>query len=63
MPTECKNTICCLNCASPDGRYIYVGAYSDSAFSILRVDGTKVTDTGKHFKVPGQPGVARMSPH
>jgi DNA-binding beta-propeller fold protein YncE len=48
---------------TPDGRYIYVGNYSDRDFSILRVDGTKVTDTGKHFKVPGQPGSARMSPH
>jgi hypothetical protein len=26
-------------------------------------EGTKVTDTGKHFKVPGQPGSARMSEH
>jgi DNA-binding beta-propeller fold protein YncE len=50
-------------CFTPDGRYIYVGNYSDRDFSILRVDGTKVTDTGKHFKVPGQPGSARMSPH
>ena len=48
---------------TPDGRYIYVGNYSDRDFSILRVDGTKVADTGKHFKVPGQPGSARMSPH
>ena len=48
---------------TPDGRYIYVGNYSDRDFSILRVDGTKVTDTGKRFKVPGQPGAARMSPH
>jgi len=48
---------------TPDGRYIYVGNYSDRDFSILRVNGTKVTDTGKHFKVPGQPGSARMSPH
>jgi DNA-binding beta-propeller fold protein YncE len=48
---------------TPDGRYIYVGNYSDRDFSILRVSGTKVTDTGKHFKVPGQPGSARMSPH
>ena len=48
---------------TPDGRYIYVGNYSDRDFSILRVDGTKVTDTGKQFKVPGQPGSARMSPH
>jgi DNA-binding beta-propeller fold protein YncE len=50
-------------CFTPDGRYIYVGNYSDRDFSILRVDGTKVTDTGKRFKVPGQPGSARMSPH
>jgi DNA-binding beta-propeller fold protein YncE len=48
---------------TPDGRYIYVGNYSDGDFSILRVDGTGVTDTGKRFKVPGQPGAARMSPH
>ncbi len=50
-------------CFTPDGRYIYVGNYMDKDFSILRVNGTKVTDTGKHFKVPGQPGSARMSPH
>lgn len=48
---------------TPDGRYIYVGNYSDRDFSILRVDGTKVTDTGTRFKVPGQPGSARMSAH
>jgi DNA-binding beta-propeller fold protein YncE len=49
-------------CFTPDGRYIYVGNYSDKDFSILRVDGTNVTDTGRRFKVPGQPGSARMSP-
>ena len=36
---------------TPDGKYIYVGNYTDKDFSILRVDGTKVTDTGR-FK-PG----------
>ena len=50
-------------CFTPDGRYIYVGNYMDKDFSILRVNGTKVTDTGKRFKVPGQPGSVRMSPH
>jgi len=50
-------------CFTPDGRYVFVGNYIDQDFSILRVDGTKVTDTGKRFKVPGHPGSARMSPH
>jgi hypothetical protein len=40
-------------CFIPDGRYVYVGNYSDQDFSILRVDGTKVADTGKHFKSAG----------
>ncbi|MGC2076135.1 MAG: YncE family protein [Xanthobacteraceae bacterium] len=48
---------------TPDGKYIYVGNYMDKDFSILSVDGTNVTDTGKHFNVPGQPGSARMSEH
>jgi DNA-binding beta-propeller fold protein YncE len=48
---------------TPDGRYIYVGNYIDQDFSILRVDGTNVTDTGKRFKDPGHPASARMSPH
>ena len=47
---------------TPDGRYILVGNYLDQDFSILRVNGTNVTDTGKRFKVPGHPGSARMSP-
>jgi DNA-binding beta-propeller fold protein YncE len=48
-------------CFTPDGRYLYVGNYIDQDLSILRVDGTKVTDTGKRFKLPGHPGSARMS--
>ena len=36
---------------SPDGRYIYVGNYTDEDFSILKVNGTDVTNTGKRFKV------------
>lgn len=50
-------------CFTPDGGYVYVGNYMDKDFSILRVNGTKVTDTGKRFKVPGQPASVRMSPH
>jgi DNA-binding beta-propeller fold protein YncE len=48
---------------TPDGGYIYVGNYSDQDFSILKVDGTTVTDTGKRFKVAGHPASARMSAH
>ena len=46
---------------TPDGKYILVGNYLDQDFSILKVDGTRVTDTGKRFKVPGHPASARMS--
>ena len=46
---------------TPDGRYLLVGNYLDQDFSILKVDGTEVTDTGKRFKVPGHPASARMS--
>jgi DNA-binding beta-propeller fold protein YncE len=47
---------------TPDGSYIYVGNFSDQDFSILKVDGTEVTDTGKRFKVEGHPASARMGP-
>jgi DNA-binding beta-propeller fold protein YncE len=50
-------------CFTPDGRYLYVGNYLDQDFSILKVEGTEVTDTGKRFKVPGHPASARMSAH
>jgi len=48
---------------TPDGRYLLVGNYLDQDFSILQVNGTTITDTGKRFKVPGHPASARMSPH
>jgi len=46
---------------TPDGRYLYIGNYLDQDFSILEVNGKKITDTGKRFKVPGHPASARMS--
>lgn len=46
---------------TPDGRYLYVGNYIDGDFSIIRVEGGDVVDTGKHFKVSGHPASARMS--
>jgi DNA-binding beta-propeller fold protein YncE len=47
---------------SPDGNYIYLGNFADQDFSILKVDGTDVIDTGKRFKVEGHPASARMGP-
>jgi DNA-binding beta-propeller fold protein YncE len=46
---------------TPDGKFLLIGNYLDSDLSILRVDGTKVTDTGKRFKLPGHPASVRMS--
>jgi DNA-binding beta-propeller fold protein YncE len=45
---------------TPDGKYILAGNFLSEDFSILKVDGTEVTDTGKRFKVPGHPASARM---
>jgi hypothetical protein len=47
---------------TPDSRYIYVGNFIDKDFSILKVNGTDVTDTGKRFVVPGHPASGRMGP-
>jgi DNA-binding beta-propeller fold protein YncE len=47
---------------TPDGRYLFVGNYADQTFSILKVDGTNVVDTGQVFKVPGHPASMRMGP-
>src|SRR5215468_5758800 len=48
---------------TPDGKYLFVGNYLDQDLSILKVDGTKITDTGKRFKLPGHPASIRMSAH
>jgi DNA-binding beta-propeller fold protein YncE len=45
---------------TPDGKYLLAGNYLTQDFSILKVNGDKVTDTGKRFKVPGHPASARM---
>jgi DNA-binding beta-propeller fold protein YncE len=44
---------------SPDGKYLYVGNYMDDDISILKVDGTVVSDTGKRFKLSGHPASMR----
>ena len=44
---------------SPDGKYLYVGNFLDQDVSILKVDGTRVTDTGKRLQLPGHPASMR----
>ena len=46
---------------SKDGSHLYVGNYTDSDVSILGVDGTTVTDTGRTLQLPGQPASMRGS--
>ena len=41
---------------SADGKYLYVGNFVDGDISILAVDGTTVTNTGKTLALPGHPG-------
>src|SRR5215471_4291184 len=45
---------------TPDGKYLLAGNYMTDDFSILKVNGSEVTDTGKRFKVPGHPASARI---
>jgi DNA-binding beta-propeller fold protein YncE len=44
---------------SDDGRYLYVGNYSDKDVSILRVEGDRLVDTGQRFTLPGHPASMR----
>src|SRR5574337_309259 len=44
---------------SPDGRHLYIGNFLDSDVSILKVEGAKVTDTGKRLQLPGHPASMR----
>lgn len=41
---------------SADGRYIYVGNFVDKSVSILEVNGTKVSNTGRTLALPAHPG-------
>src|SRR2546423_14575181 len=47
---------------SPKGDYLYVGNFIDQDMSVLKVDGDKITDTGKRFKLPGHPASMRAGP-
>ena len=44
------------------GVYAYVGNFLDNDISILKINGTQVTDTGKKLKLPGHPASLRGAP-
>ena len=46
----------------PDGSYLYVGNFIDGDMSVLKVDGTTLTDTGQRIKLPGHPASMRAGP-
>jgi DNA-binding beta-propeller fold protein YncE len=47
---------------SPDGAYAYIGNFLDSDISILKINGTQITDTAKKVKLPGHPASLRSAP-
>ena len=46
---------------TPDGKYLLIGNFLDQDVSILKVDGSTITNTGKRFKLPGHPASVGMS--
>jgi len=48
---------------SPEGTYAYVGNFIDSDVSILKINGTMVTNTGKKLRLPGHPASVRGAPN
>jgi DNA-binding beta-propeller fold protein YncE len=47
---------------SPDGQFLYVGNFIDQDLWVLRVDGSKLTDTTQRIKLPGHPASMRAGP-
>ncbi|MBO0737797.1 MAG: beta-propeller fold lactonase family protein [Alphaproteobacteria bacterium] len=47
---------------SPDGNYLYIGNFSDRDLWVLRVDGSKLTDTSQRIRLPGHPASMRSGP-
>jgi DNA-binding beta-propeller fold protein YncE len=48
---------------SPEGTYAYIGNFIDSDVSILKINGTMVTNTGKKLRLPGHPASVRGAPN
>ena len=47
---------------SADGSHIYVGNFIDGDMSVLKVDGTNVTDTGPALEIAGPPRLYARRP-
>jgi DNA-binding beta-propeller fold protein YncE len=47
---------------SADGQYLYVGNFIDQDLWVLRIDGSKLTDTSQRIKLPGHPASMRSGP-
>jgi DNA-binding beta-propeller fold protein YncE len=47
---------------APDGNYLYVANFIDQDLWVLRVDGSKLTDTVQRIKLPGHPASMRSGP-
>jgi len=47
---------------SPDGQYLYVGNFLEGDMSVIKVDGTTLTETGQRIKLPGHPASMRAGP-
>jgi len=47
---------------SPDGQYLYVGNFMDADLWVLRIDGSKLTDTAQRIKLSGHPASMRSGP-
>jgi DNA-binding beta-propeller fold protein YncE len=47
---------------SPDGQYVYVGNFLEGDLWVLRVEGSKLTDTSQRIKLPGHPASMRGGP-
>lgn len=47
---------------SADGQYVYIGNFIDGDLWVLRVEGSKLTDTTQRIKLPGHPASLRAGP-
>jgi len=47
---------------SADGSHLYVGNFIDGDMSVLKVEGTTLTDTGQRIKLLGHPASMRSGP-